>query len=459
MKKLFFVIFLGSFLIFLVSSCDKDKDSVEKFSTASVEENKTVVEDAGIDFVQVMDRMRPLKTIDAVANLADIMSSSDSKGIGFFRDSKLFSAFKAATYTAKGDKKINDVFDAMISCKGDDPESIKQFWDENVGTYTWNPLLGDWDIVLGGNKFIFYFPSSDVASTNDAIFTISNYTGVNIANPVDDDYTGDLPATVNADLKVGSSTLITFVFGAEYNTDGVPNKIAADLDIEGFKFEIDIANTTKFVSASYTFLEGANVIMKLTASGEGLFTEDNYNDNTTTHSETNYYYDYVYNPYTQMWEEVLVPYTDTWEETDFEEILNSAAADFQLFNIAIRGNIDVKNLVDQIKLIDKDWDNELINENTAKERYVEKINQYLNLRLVNVSKNEIIAKVEAYVVHETNYNYEDIYIDFRLTFSDGSPIDVETYFDNGFNSFVNELNGLINDLNSEYELDLDPVEY
>lgn len=456
MKKLFFMIFLGSFLVFMISSCNEDKDTAEKFSKLSVEENKTVVEDAGIDFVGVVDRMRPLETIDVVANLADIMSSSGSKGIVFFRDSKLFSALKTATSTAKGDKKVNDVFDAMISCKGDDPESIKQFWDENVGTYTWNPSLDDWDIVLGGNKFTFNFPSSDVAITNDAIFTISNYTGVNIANPVDEDYTGDLPATVNANLKVGSKTLITFVFGAEYNTDGVPNKIAADLDIEGFKFEIDIANTKEVVSVSYKFLEGADIIMKLTASGEGLFTEENYNDNTTTHSETNYYYEYVYNPYTQMWEEVLVPYTDTWEETDFEEILNSANAEFQLFNIAIRGNIDVKNLVDQIRIID---DNENLSDEAAATQSAEKINQYLNLRLVNVSNNEIMAKVEAYVVHETNYSYEDIYVDLRLTFNDGSPIDVETYFDNGFDSFVNELNGLINDLNSEYELDLDPVEY
>lgn len=457
MKKLFNLIFLGSFMIFLIPSCTEKTDSAEKFSKQTVEENKTIVENSGIDFIQVMDRMRSLKTIDAVANLSDIMSSSGAKGIGFLRQSKLFSAFETVTAAAKGDKKVNDVFDAMISSKGEDPESIQQFWNENVGTYTWNKSLSDWDIVLGGNKFIFYFPASDLAVTNNAVFTISNYTGVTISNPVDEDYTGDLPVSINADLKVGSETLVTFVFGAEYNTDGVPKAIAADLDIEGFKFEIDIANTTEVVSVSYKFLEGSNVIMKLTASGEGLFTEENYNDNTTHYSETYSYYDYIWNEATQQYDiPVLVEWTDEWQETDGEEIIHSAKADFQLFDVAIRGEIDIKNLVDQMKIINE---NESLSEKVSAESSVEKINQYLNLRLVNVPKNEIMAKAEAYVVHEINQYYEDYYVDFRLTFSDGSPIDIETYFDNGFDSFIDEVNSLINDLNTEYDLGLEPVDY
>jgi hypothetical protein len=196
--------------------------------------------------------------------------------------------------------------------------------------------------------------------------------------------------------------------------------------------------------------------MKLTASGNGLFRKDNYDDNTIPYSETHTYTDYVWNEETQQYEEVELTWTDEWEETDFEEIMHSANADFQLFNIAIRGDIDIKNLVDQLKIID---DDENLDEETANESYADKINQYLNLRLVNVLNNEIMAKAEAYVVHETEYGYEDIYVDFRLTFSDGSPIDFETYFNKGFDSFVRELNSLIDDINSDYDLGLDPVDY
>lgn len=456
MKKLFFVIFPCLVLAAMFSSCKKDEIPPEKFSTLSVEDNKAKVEDAGIDFIQTMDRMKSLQTIDVVASLADIMESSGKKGLEFLSKSKLFSVLETVSSTAEGHKKVNDVFDSMISIKGEDPESIQEFWDENAGTYTWNPSLGDWDINLGGNKFVFYFPSSDIATSNDAVFTISNYTGVAISDPIDEDYTGDLPATLNADLKVGTKTLITLVYGAQYNTDGIPNAIAADLDIEGFKFEVDITNSTDVVSVTYKFLEESNIIMKLTASGNGLFRKDNYDDNTIPYSETHTYTDYVWNEETQQYEEVELTWTDEWEETDFEEIMHSANADFQLFNIAIRGDIDIKNLVDQLKIID---DDENLDEETANESYADKINQYLNLRLVNVLNNEIMAKAEAYVVHETEYGYEDIYVDFRLTFSDGSPIDFETYFNKGFDSFVRELNSLIDDINSDYDLGLDPVDY
>jgi hypothetical protein len=463
MKKIFFVISPVLFLAAMVSSCDKDKDkdAVEKFSTSSVEANKATVETAGVDFVKVMKRMRSIETVDAIVNFGDIMSASSSKGFLFSKDSKLVSTLGTFAAAAKGEKKLNDVFDAMVSSKGlnEDPESIKEFWDDNVGTYTWNKTADDWTIALGGNKFIFLFPSSDVATTNDATLTIFNYTGTKISNPIDEDYTGDLPVSLNAELKKGSKVLITFVFGATYNTDGVPNAIASDLTIENYKFEIDIANDTKVVSVNYKLLENSNVIMDLGASGAGLFTESNYDANTITHSETHSYIDYIWNPSTQQYVPTTVTYTDTWEETDFEEILNSANAHFQLLNIALRGDINIKGLVDQLKLIDKDLENKVITDETSDNRYVAKINEFLNLRLVEVNKNEILAKAEAYVVKETNNQYIDTYIDFRLTFKDGSPIDLETYTNSGFKNFINELNGLISDINSDYDMNIDPVDY
>ena len=462
MKKLSLLLFAGLFITAMVSSCKKDEpDSAEKFSKLSVEENKALVETAGVDFVKVFRRMESIETIDVIANLGDIMSSSGEPVAILAKDSKLFSTMETFAAAANREKKINDVFDAMASSGelAEDPESIQQFWNENVGTYNWDPELNDWIIELGGTTFIFKFPSSDVATTNDATLTVYNYTGVNISNPVDEEYTGDLPASLNADLKVGTKTLISILFAAEYNADGVPKVIASDLTIENFKFEIDLTNTTKLVSVNYKFLENTNVILDLGASGEGLFTEANFDSNTHTENDTYSYYDYRWNPNTQQYEEVLVTYTDTWEETDFEEIINSAKAHFQLFNIAIRGDINVKGLVDQIRIIDGEEESEEINEETAENRRASKINEYLNLRLVNVTNDQILAKAEAYVVKETYSQYMDTYIDFRLTFGDESLIDLETYFDSGFNDFITELNGLINDINSDYEVGLENVEY
>ena len=136
-----------------------------------------------------MTRMETMGTIDVIVNFGDLSASLDSKGFLFSGNSKIFSTLNSIVETARGEKELNNVFDAMIysrELKGEDPESIQQFWDENVGTYTWNPSLDDWDEDLGGDKIIFKFPSSESTSANDATITIYNYAGINIRNPIHD---------------------------------------------------------------------------------------------------------------------------------------------------------------------------------------------------------------------------------------------------------------------------------
>lgn len=470
MKKCYLLLLPALFMGMLLTSCNKDKDkdddnTVERFSTLSVEDNKAKVEDAGIELIGTMKDMESMETMDVIANLGDILSSSDMKKSAVSKESKIMRTFTALDLAAKRESRVNGIFDALVSPAelSEDPESIQEFWDENVGTYTWNASLEDWDINNGGDKIIFLFPSEEGSSVNDATLTISNYTGVMIENPIDEEYEGDLPASLNMELKVGSTVLITMTYAASYNPDGVPNMVAADLAIEKFKFEVDLTNTSSLVSVNYRFLYDQTVVMDMGASGKGLFTEDNYNEHTetTTHTEVYGYWDWQWNPVTQMYEEVWVEYTETWEETEteFEEIINSASAHFQLYDVALRGDVDIKGLADQVRVIEDKLDNELISDEEADSLSVIEINKYLNLRLVNVKTNEIMAKAEAYVIHEVEWEYEYTDIDFRLTFADGSPIDVETYFEDGFDQFIDELNALINDINSDYDLDIEPVEY
>lgn len=462
MKKLFISIFLLFTAGFLLTSCKKNDDA-EKFSTLSVEQNKAIVEDSGIDFVNAMGRMESLETIEVLVNLGNLNSKSGKSCMVLSEGSKLASVFHALANATNGKRDLDGVYDAMISpreLKSEDPESIQEWWNDNVGTYTWNKTTSDWDIVYGGNKLIFLFPATENSLTNNATITIYNYAGVQIANPIDDDYSGDLPAALNADLKVGSKTLVSFVYGASYNNDGVPKSVAVDLTIETFKFEVDITNDTKVVSVNYKFLENGNTILDMGATGHGLFTEDNYDANTVHHTETySYVCNYVWNSYTQTWDYVYCEDTDEWDETEFEEILNSAEAHFQLFSIALKGEIDVKGLTDQIRVIEDQYDKEKITDAVRDQRTAEQINKFLNLRLVNIAKNEIIAKAEAYVVHESDYYDDWTYVDFRLTFGDGSPVDMETYFDTGFDTFVDEINDLIYDINTDYDADIDYIDY
>ena len=456
MKNLTKLLFAG-IAILMILSCDRDKDRPEKFSTMTVEENKATVENTGIDLLGVLERLRATKTVEAAGNMIEITESGKSKGIKEFTGTGLFSIIKAVQGAAGRTGQVNDVFEAVKGCTEEDPESIREFWDENVGTYTWNPSTGDFDTDLGGDKFIIKFPSSDVSTTNDATFTVYNYEGVKISNPLDEEYTGDLPVGLKADLKLGTQTLVTFIFAASYNEDGVPNAIAADLDIEGFKFEVDVSNNTEIVSASYKFLEKDEVIMNMSAKVNGLFTGDNIDDNSVQHTDR-WVCDWVWNPNTQDYDDIYCE--DTWEEVEFEEVAHTANAEFQLMNLAVRGEIDIKNLVDKIRIIEDDYyEDEEIDEETYCDRMADELNSYVNLRLVKIDNNEIIAKVEAYVIHDTDWEYEDYDLGFRLTFGEESPIDMETYFEDGFDDFIDSLNDLLEDICNDYDIDYDPIEY
>jgi hypothetical protein len=457
MKKLFFVMALAGSMII---SCKKDEDPAEKFSTKSVEENKAIVEQSGTDFVNAMKRFDDLQTIDVLANLSNLTSSGYAKGYLFSENSKLLSVINAVV-ASSGKKEYNNVFDAMIApreLKGENAGGIEDFWSQNLGTFSWNASLSTWEYTEGGDKIIFKFPSTETSTVNNAVLTVSNYDGVTISNPADEDYSGELPVSLNADLKVGTTTLMSYIFSATYNTDGVPTAVASDLTLEGFKFEVDITNDSKVVSVNYKFLEDNKVILDLGAAGNGLFTEENYDANTETHLETSEYIsDYVWNSTTQDWDPVYSTYTYESSSTDWEEIVNSANAHFQLYNVALRGDIDIKKLHDAIDKINEDADNNIITSDAAYyTQLTGKINEFINLRMVNVSNNEIIAKVESYVGHET---VSGDYVAFRLTFGDGSPVDIETYFNQGFGTFIAELNELIQDINTNYDTDISPIEY
>lgn len=448
MKKIFSVVLCGGLIL---ASCSKDDNSSEKFSKQTVEENKAFVEESGVQFVDAMKRMESLQTIDVLLNFENLNGSA--KGSVLSRNTKLNSTINALL-TAASSGKLNGVFNAMANpyeLKSGEPSSLQELYTQVCGTYTWNVQLQDWNYVQGGNKIVLLFPSSETTVTNDATLTISNYAGVNISSPVDEDYTGDLPTTLNVELKKGTSVLLTYVFGATYNNEGIPSSIASDLTIESFKFEVDLTNNSSEVSVNYKLLEGTNTIIDLGVTGKGNFTEANFDANTHSVTEQHSYTDYVYNSQTQEWEPTEVTYDYTYDKTDYEEIVNSANAHFQILNVALRGDIDIKGLKDGIDALD----GQELNQDYY-DKIVEKINSCINLRLVNTKNNEIIAKAESYVKSSLG---EGEYIDFRLTFGDDSKVDMQTYFEQGFSDFITEINELINDINADYGADISPIQY
>lgn len=120
MKNLTKLLF-AAIAIFMIVSCDRDKDRPEKFSTMTVEENKATVENTGIDLVGVLERFRATKTVEAAGNMIEITESGKSKGIQGFTGTGLYSVIKAVQGAAGRTGQVNDVFEAVKGCAEEDP--------------------------------------------------------------------------------------------------------------------------------------------------------------------------------------------------------------------------------------------------------------------------------------------------------------------------------------------------
>ena len=97
-----------------------------------------------------------------------------------------------------------------------------------------------------------------------------------------------------------------------------------------------------------------------------------------------------------------------------------------------------------------------------------------------VSSEVVIAHVDFYVTEDEEEDYQcwwddnlgetvcdyvtytDYWVDGRLVFEDESALDLESYFDTGFDAVIDELNDLIAELNtlySDYGVEMDPIDY
>ncbi len=440
-----------------ITSCKKE-DANLPFNQLDEETNKQLVEDSAIDAAKAVDELKDHMAVDASVSMAMHMSTSNPIDAQSAKKSKVTRTIEAlaALDSDKGD--MHEIFAAMNSPQelADDPETIQEAWDMLIGTYTWNPGADDWDYAANSNNIIFIFPSTENGTSNNATLTISNYTGVMVSNPLEDEYNGDLPTSLNMEFEVDGATVLTYTFAAAYDADGIPTSVASNLKMDPFEFATDLTNNDTEASASYKFTKGGDNVIAISAGIEGDFTQENIDNNTVTHFGT----DWVYNPSTQMYEEVIDT-ENTWDEVAFEEVIQTGHFKFQLYNISVGGTGDIKGAVDEIKLLYPENYNEdpNYNEQAAATQGAAIFNQYIDLYAIDEDSRKKIADVEAYVVEDNYDGYTNYRVDFRLVFGDGSLVDLETYFTQGFEDFVAELNSMIDDINTEYELDFDHIDY
>jgi hypothetical protein len=426
------ILFVG--IVF--TSCKKDKDEVtpfnSKYADKTVEENKQSLEDNGIEMVGKLDELKSATGIEVAFSFAD-KSQYEVTGKTVSLNIKPINIIASL-------KQSNNYKEAVSSLKStmEDPQSIIDVWDSIVGKYTWNSTDEVWDYSPLSDAIVFEFPGKEGDTENTATITVDNFNTVTISNPdfgIDSIINPIFPTSLNVELKYNSTVLSTFAFTAAYAETGLPTSVEVVLTVDDFSLSAK-ATHTPYTSASikYSFKQADNILVEMYADASGNWSEENIDANTTT---------------------------DEWgdDEVAVENILKNGNAYVQLMNVKLAGMVDVKSLATVGKDLDQQAENETITEQEYYDKLVDAYNKYIKLVVVYADTKEKIANAEFFAVEETDDWGTYYSIDVRFVFADGSKVSAETYFSEGFDDLVGEINDFITNVNNEYDVNIDPIEY
>jgi len=408
MKKSIFLLAGAVTFLFALNSCKTDTnvldlDKTLKFSTLTVEEQKTSIEQNGIDLVDKMDGMQQTKGFVALSHLSSMTKTSPNTSFVIpFRQLR--------TDLLKNDLKTLDNFNTQMRVTSNIGDSI---W----GEWTWNKNINEFQLTKKlVNTAIFYFPADSISTSNNATLTVI-YVESTIAVP-NTDPVEYMPTSISVVLKVGTTEALKADFTGAYNADATPNKITQTLVIDKYSWSVELSNDTKNVSATYEFKYDVETLLKYQLGAAGNFTETIIND-STSHPQ---------------------------------DIVTSGSMYFQVYNLAILGGFkDFKAFGVEMDAIDA----QKLGDKARADKQVAAINKYLIMYGYFVKEKQKFADIEFYVTETTetdynNYNYNTgqygtkTKYDFqpRLVLSDGSKQDMQTFINTGFEDLIKRLNEL-----------------
>lgn len=441
MKKIKITILTLAILsLFQLTNCGPDeKEDVEQLTgVRTPEENKAVIQNIGVEFVQEMSAMEASATTQAAISLGFALNANDNinsggRLAGIATINKSIFAFASGKISAKGFvNQIHRIYE-------DDPFTLEDLFDENKGVYDWNATNQEWvTTTVGGDVVQLNFPSVDGGTTNNASMTLQSYTGTYISNPLEADYEGDLPASLLVDLKVDGVKEMEYSFDINYNSNGEPEMIETSLFINPFTLSASVINTTTKVANTIEFKNGSKIIMATATEFLGNFTEN------------------------------TVEAVDE-DEDNIPDLITDASFSFALLDLKIAGDIVVEDFYNAVKDLDlyEDayFDETLITAEVEASgpKLENALNDHTSLTLTYVSSGEKAADIEWYTIIETYEDewWKEIYVTpgARMVFADESKVDIEDFFSTGFDELESEINNFIDQFSESIDEDLDHIDF
>lgn len=440
MKKSLALFTMSALMLVIACKKDEEKDPFKaSYTTETVQESKANVEQNAVDLVDQMDALATAKGIKVIMHLAGLDPVNSTK-----------SAFQSpvlkplSLISSLGEKsQIKNIFQNMQDAgtlMESDPVAISAIFDSLAGKYTYNFVTEEFDRTDLDGKIVFEFPGLENDQTNTAVITVDNFSVTEISDPREDwpsEITNELPTGIRIGLKYNGVSVAGVSMSAAYKSDGMPTKVNVEIFVDDFTFS-STATHSPYTSASFinTLKFKGDILLETYIAADGDWSQENIDDNIIE--------------------------TETGTEEHIENIIKNANAHLIVMNLEVAGRVNMKSLGDAIWAIDEDRD--VMSEEDAAQAVVDAMNANAELIVIYRDSNKKIAEAEAYVASEIDdYSSEiEYYPAMRFVYADGSYVDTDTYMDPNnpdMDSFYTSLNQFIEDLNAEYGLEIDPVEF
>lgn len=442
MKNLMFYLTVGSIILF--TSCNKDEENKdgEINEPLTAEQNKKLMQESGVEFVNEMSTMQQQSGVKAMTSLGVIMEGDEDdepNGGRINGANSVVRLSKAIVGLSHGKISTVEFGQASAQLNDDDDDdftSLEELFNENTGTYDWDASLEDWEYTDNSStELIFNYPSAYDGTTNNATLKLSNYASIRVPNPIDEEYEGDLPTSLDVSLAVDGTVAMTYGFTVKYGDDGVPTKADTELTMGDFAIAVGMTNTNSLIGASVDFRNASKTLIGVSSEVKGDFSDG------------------------------AIEKAD--ETEDPTEVLAEASFEFIFMDLKLAGNMDFVPLYNKVEDLETSYyseDTEPRADLEANAKTIEDaLNAHTTLTASYVSTEQKAADVEWYTYIDTwqdgTYKEEYIELGARMVFEDESKVDVEDFLETGFESLESAINNLLDQISEDLDEDLDHIDF
>ncbi len=388
--------------IMVFGACSKD-ETFESYSDLGVEQDKQNLENEGLKSI---NDLRDLSNTSFALAGVEMMKMLSSQPLA--PQNRLFGALVGIGDAMGNEKPVDQSFEVLKSVAYNEEGVFSAMWNEGKGVWEWNSVLNDFERVsTEGDEISYKFPSVFGANNNNA--TIRLY-GFKVFTGNFPGYGKDLGAGLVMDemiqelyfsMQVDDELVATSNIINSFSRDGRFDDIAITFNPLPFSFTAELGRKDNRARWHYKIKNGEKVLLEHLL--EMLVTDDLNSD--------------------YPWESI-----DTY---------------FRLNGIEIVGLVDAEKLFPIIDKVEEESESGQILSATEEQDLMEQLAAAINDNAVFKLKyveGGIIAKVHAVAYFkevDTMESYWDIGL--LLEFSDGSKISMESFFEQSFDRFTDEM--------------------